>query len=43
MQSFREAIRYYAEGLAARGFHANALRQSWFAYLRKRWHGHPHL
>jgi len=43
MQSFRKAIRYYAAGLAARGFHANALRQSSFAYLRQRWRGHPHL
>ena len=40
MESFKEAITYYAEGLAARGFHSTTLQNSWNSYLQD-WKGYP--
>ena len=36
-------ISYYAEGLAARRFHASALQTSWDSYLQEYWKGYPQL
>ena len=43
MENFKEAITYYAEGLAARGFHSSALQNSWNSYLQDYSKGYPHL
>ena len=43
MEGFQEAISYYSEGLAARGFHASALQTSWDSYLQEYWKGYPQL
>ena len=43
MEGFKDAISYYSEGLAARGFHASALQTPWDSYLKDSWKWHPHL